>query len=200
MLKLDRNIDYLIIISLHNFLMSLFFMQKIISILFCFVFIKTVCLFDYFLDCDLIDIQINKEEKMKTKVFHYFVHNKFCKIMNFRYCILPSSVLPNEEEIIVCKILLLDDAEKDFIIKDKSKKLLNKQEWYIKIRNNNKIIHPIKIEKKEPALEDVLLFGERCIPFGTLFEVKFLKKEFQDNCSSFLTLYQDVFAFEVKME
>lgn len=99
---------------------------------------------------------------------YYYVHNKFCKIMNFKIN------TKKENDQLTVKILFFDDGYKDFLLKDKSEELHNSNEYYIRIKNEKNIFYqPYSIKKIVPTLKDEIIFGKEYIPFGNLFEIVF---------------------------
>ncbi len=121
--------------------------------------------------------------KEKQEVIYFFAHNKFCKVLNFK------AAKKKKDNVLEIKILLFDDGNKDFTLKQKNETLKSSKEFYVLLKNNlNQKYFPIEIKQIEPTLEDELLFGKEYIKFGNLFKINF-----QDNNNSnnyYLELYQ----------
>ena len=121
--------------------------------------------------------------KQKENASYFYAHNKFCKVLNFK---LAKKIKDNLLEI---KILLFDQGNKDFILKQKNETLESSKEFYVWLRDNlNQKHFPINLEQIEPTLEDELLFGKEYIKFGNLFKINFQEKNNGNNYC--LELYQ----------
>lgn len=147
-----------------------------------FFFISTI-LFHFFNNSSLLEevteikftpIKITKNNPNTPT---YYVHKKFCKILNFK--------LNKKEEgnRSIIKILLFDDGNKDFLLKEHDRPLNSSSEFNLYIRNNLQKEVPITIEQIEPTLEDEIIFGSQYIKFGNLFKITFKAEDRYDNLS-----------------
>lgn len=155
-------------------------MKNFFTFLSLFFFIHNISIIEKISEIKFITTIMTQQ---KEKATYFFAHNKFCKVLNFKLA------KKKKDTLLEIKILLFDDGNKDFTLKQKNETLNSSKEFYILLKNNlNQKYFPIEIEQIEPTLEDELLFGKEYIKFGNLFKINF-----QDNNNSnnyYLELYQ----------
>ncbi len=122
------------------------------------------------------------ENKKNTpiKINSVYCHNKFCKRINIYYY-----TTINQNNALTLYLLLMDNADSEQKIIPNNEILTDKFQWQCFIKNNESIIYPNNIIKKEVDQNDIIIFGEKNIPFGSLYKITFDINNISDNNTLF---------------
>lgn len=119
----------------------------------------------------------NQKNNAKN-VYSVYGHHKFCKKISFYYHAEIKDT--NKTNQLILSLLLIHNHENEQEIIKNNEILVNTLQWHCHIENNKKIIHPENITKKIVNQHDIILFGEKHIPFGTLHTITFNIDNYKD--------------------
>ena len=110
--------------------------------------------------------------KKEYSVESFYVHKKFCKILNLKVH------TQKEPKKLVLTILLFDNGNDSFYIKQTHEKLDSLTDYHIILKDKKEnIMLPCTVEKLIPSLNEELIFGKELVKFGNLFKIVFLDIE-----------------------
>jgi len=107
--------------------------------------------------------KIKQEEKKFNKI--YF-HKNGVKILSFNFL---KKIDKNSIELI---ILLDNSPSKNFNILNSNEVLKKEEDFYIFIKDKNKLIIPDLVQKINSDINYISIFGKKKINFGELFKIK----------------------------
>ena len=131
-------------------------------------------------------------KKTKRNVYSIYGHNKYCKKIQFYYTTEIKKIKKKQQ--LELSLLLINHNEHEQEIIENNKILLNKLQWHCFLTHNKINILPNNIIKKEINQNDLILFGDKHIPFGTLYSITFeIPYEIHENISFNINQYDKEF-------
>ena len=109
---------------------------------------------------------IQKIKNLNETPIKFYFHNHGIKIISF-------SCLKKKENNSIELLILLDNSpSKYFKILNNNEILKKEENFHIFIKDNKKYLSPNFIEKLDPNLNYISIFGKKKINFGELYKVK----------------------------